>query len=278
MIRDWRDQWHIGTAGASDPAFGFGWVQLNSCDRAVWEESRTVPAVPVRTNWSYQNPAVDPGPSGDDPLGAWRPTSTTSSCKRGQPRGTPCRGQGDGFPSVRWAFTQSLVLKNTFQAVIVDTPSAYGSVHSPFKQPAGSRLARGALSTIYNMTGFDTSPTVKHVALTASAGVVVTLTGLGAGGRIEPPRAAAGFELLCKDTWHSALVNAASIAGATITLPLPAGCVAPRAIRYIWYDTPCSNYPYMCPIYVTAPALGGLSGELDSLPLGPFILSISSSR
>lgn len=276
MIQDWRRQWHNGTAGASDPEFAFGWIQLNSCNRAIAEESRTEPPVLLPTKWSYQNPAVVPGFA--DPLGEWKATTTSSSCTQGEPRGTPCKGQGDGFPSIRWAFTQSLELDNTFQAVIVDTPSAYGSVHSPFKQPVGSRLARAALAAIYHMKEFAASPMVKAVAATAAA-VEVTLDGLGVDGRIEPPRAAAGFELLGNDgIWHSALVSATDIAGATIILPIPSGCVVPRAIRYIWYDTPCSNYPYMCPIYVSVPALGGLSGELDSLPLGPFIANISSTR
>ena len=275
MISDWREQWHRGTGGASDPLFPFGWMQLNSCYRAVWEESRTQPPVPIATNWSYQNPKVQPG-AVRDPLGAWLTSKTSSSCTPGQPRGTPCKGQGDGFPSVRWAFTQSLARVNrSFQAVILDTPSAYGSVHSPLKQTAGSRLARAALATIYGLTEYDVSPFVKGVVLDAASSVVkISLGGLGPGG-IQPPRSAAGFELLCKDdVWHSALCTTTAVAGANITLPVPHDCAAPRAVRYLWYDTPCGNYPYQCPIYTATTKLGGLSGEQDFLPLGPFIETI----
>jgi hypothetical protein len=281
MIDDWREQWHVGTGGASDLAFPFGWLQLNSCFRAVWEESRTQPPVPIATNWSYQNPKVQPG-AVDDPLGEWRPTQSTSSCSPSQPRGTPCRGQGDGFPSVRWAFTQSLARVNqSFQAVILDTPSAYGSVHSPFKQIAGSRLARAALATIYGLSD-GVSPfvtAVTRVVLDATSSVVkVSLGGLGPGG-IEPPRSAAGFELLCKDdVWHSALCTATAVAGATITLQLPHGCEAPRAVRYLWYDTPCGNDVGRCPIYTATTKLGGLSGEQEFLPLGPFIKTIQAEE
>ena len=30
MIKDWRSKWHAGTDGATDPAFPFGFVLLNS--------------------------------------------------------------------------------------------------------------------------------------------------------------------------------------------------------------------------------------------------------
>jgi hypothetical protein len=46
----------------------------------------------------------------------------------------------------------------------------------------------------------------------------------------------------------------------------------PLAIRYLWYDTPCTNYPYQCPIYTTAPPVGQLAAE--SLPLGPFVMPL----
>lgn len=125
---------------------------------------------------------------------------------------------------------------------------------------------------IYNLSsGVD--PVVESVELRGTASVVVTLSGLGPDG-IEPPRAAAGFELLCAGVWHSALIDASAVANNTITLPVPAGCSAPHAIRYIWYDTPCGNFAYQCPIYTTAKALDSLSGELTLLPLGPFIQSL----
>jgi hypothetical protein len=47
-----------------------------------------------------------------------------------------------------------------------------------------------------------------------------------------------------------------------------------QAVRYLWGNTPCSGQIFSCPIYVTVPQLGGnLSGENDTLPLGPAIVA-----
>ena len=274
LIRDWRLKWHAGTLGHTDPDFPFGWVQLNSCYRSGWAESRTVPPRPVATNWSYSNPPVHPTPG--DPLGAWRPcqpcacSNTTPPC----PRGTPCRGQGDGFPSVRWAFEQTLgAVPNGFQAISLDTPSAYGSVHSPYKQPVGARLARAALAAAYGQSQHR-GPTVGGASIDAAdpATVLIQIDGVGPGG-LEL-RARVGFELLGADgLWHSAPVIDVRD-NHTVRVSVGGADVAPTAVRYLWYDTPCSNAPYSCPVYAVVPALGELSGELDHLPLGPFMRRI----
>ena len=277
LVRDWRRNWSEGTGGASDAEFAFGWFQLNSCYRAGEEESRTTPPQLIPTNWSYQNPKLT---SGHGEFGEWTPCGCAAVTPK-PPRGTPCRGQGAGFPSVRWAFTQSLALRKTFQAVILDTPSAYGSVHSPYKQPAGSRLARAGLATIYNLSRFGAvEPRLASVQVQATwrLAIAIKLRGLGATG-IEAPRAAAGFELLCSDMiWHSALLDAKSVTNDTISLPVPQGCVSPSAVRYLWYATPCGNTPFSCPIYTAAEPLGGLSGEREYLPLGPFVAPIPVKR
>ena len=70
-----------------------------------------------------------------------------------------------GFPSIRLAQTNALSLPNTFQAVILDTPVASGSVHSPYKQPVGARLARGGLAVAYGQSYPDYA---SNVALSAS--------------------------------------------------------------------------------------------------------------
>ena len=64
------------------------------------------------------------------------------------------------------------------------TPVASGSVHSPFKQQVGDRLARGGLGVAYGMTDANK---VDPVALSASASgtsVTVKLGGLGPAGVI----------------------------------------------------------------------------------------------
>lgn len=230
MIEDWRAKWAEGTGGAT-AVFPFGWSQLNSDGGAnVWAPGKTTPA-------STSDPT--------DPLGAW----------------------SSGFPSIRLAESSTLATPNTFQAVIIDTPVASGSVHSPYKQPAGARLARGALATAYAIPQPD--PVVVSAA-TAGDSVTVTLGGL-AGGTIET-RTALGFEVLGADkNWHVTPITGTS--NGTITIgSVPAG---PSAIRYLWYSAPCGNAaPYQCPVYVKVQALGSLSGELDSLPLGPFIMKL----
>ena len=59
----------------------------------------------------------------------------------------------------------------------------------------------------------------------------------------------------------------------TVTLGnVPAGATA---VRYLWYSAPCTNRLFRCPIYAVVPALGSLSGELDALPLGPFVADLT---
>ena len=65
-----------------------------------------------------------------------------------------------------------------------DTPVASGSVHSPWKQQVGSRLARGALSVAYGMPEVaKVNPTATSAKLSGTA-ITVELTGLGANGVI----------------------------------------------------------------------------------------------
>ena len=61
--------------------------------------------------------------------------------------------------------------------------------------------------------------------------------------------------------------------------PAAAACKA-SAIRYLWYASPCSPFkgqpqvPYKCPVYTDVTPLGSLTGEMDRLPLGPFMLEL----
>ena len=91
MIEDWRAKWGQHN-GQSDPAFPFGWAQLNSNGAA-----------------ELYTTANKNTPTAGDPLGQW----------------------SSGFPSIRNAETHTLSLKNTFQAVILVRlffPIACGSV------------------------------------------------------------------------------------------------------------------------------------------------------
>jgi hypothetical protein len=199
---------------------------------------------------------ANPGPSSKDPT-------------------DPLSQWNSGFPSIRNAESHTLSLPNTFQAIIIDTPVASGSVHSPWKQPAGSRLARGGLSVAYNMDTAKVNPVALGAALSGGT-ITVKLGGLGAGG-ITLKANKLGFEALGADgLWHSTPITGKTADAITLG-PAPAGV---KAVRYLWYSSPCSPYagqpqvPYHCPVYTDAPPLGALSGELDLLPLGPFVMPL----
>ena len=120
-----------------------------------------------------------------DPLGQWNPAG------------------GAGYASLRNAQAHTLALPKTFQAVILDTPCSSGSVHSPYKQPVGSRLARQALATEYAQA--QPSPIASAVAAAAGK-ITVTVGGLTGGASLEalPTSSVYGFEALGTDgIWHS---------------------------------------------------------------------------
>lgn len=237
MIEDWREKWFAHTDGATDKAFPFGWAQLNSNGEAE-----------MYTGGSTAS--VDP----TDPLGQWT----------------------NGFPSIRNAESHTLSLANTFQAVIIDTPVASGSVHSPWKQQVGARMARGALNIGYGVTEAAKVNPVPVSAKQSGSNVTVSLSGLGASGVILKENRL-GFEVMdSTGKWTSTPITSKAADSVTFG-PAP---VSAKAVRYLWYSSPCSPYagpqvPYHCPVYTDVAPLGGLSGEqVGLLPLGPFILEL----
>ena len=248
MIRGWRSIW-AATSGTTDPEFAFGFVQLNSVGHP-YDYGNTTYRNPPRTG-------IPPHPTAtaDDPDGRWS----------GQP----------GYPSVRWAQAHALTLPNTFQAVSLDTPVFSGSVHSPYKQPVGARLARGALSVAYGVTKLagGHNPTAASAMLVKGTDTVrVSLTNLTTAGLL-PARRTIGFEIL----GASGFWNSTPIVSTTATSVTVEGCPSGATVlRYLWYNCPCTTAPFMCPLYVAVPAIGALSGELDSIPIGPFVLAITA--
>ena len=170
MITDWRRKWSNHTDGATDAEFPFGWAQINSCGKPGAD---------------YRN-ASSPG-------GLLNPAKPPANCGKGcAPEcNATCLGRfhewadyGQGFTGIRYAQTNTLGLPKTFQAVIIDTPVASGSIHSPFKQPVGRRLARGGLALAYNVTSAHAvDPVVDSVKLTVDKRtLVVNVGGLGSKG------------------------------------------------------------------------------------------------
>jgi len=280
MIEDWRAKWSNYTDGATDSTFPFGWAQLNSC-----------------------------GPSGSDytpkgPGAVFNPASPPPNCGTGcAPEcNTTCLGDfhewadyGQGFTGIRFAQDNTLAsVANTFQAVIIDTPVKSGSIHSPYKQPVGRRLARGGLDVAYGMKNLHSvDPEVESVTLAPDAGsVVVTVGGLGSTGAIVAVIGSVGFEVLgtcssktaCAATgpcqcWTSVPIASATATTVTVTKGMPA---KPVAIRYLWYIAPYGTIPFEAPIYAAgAPPLPGVNASMsnpawDLLPLGPFVLPLSN--
>jgi len=156
--------------------------------------------------------------------------------------------------------------------VILDTPVASGSVHSPYKQPVGQRMARGALAVAYGMTELAAVDPIATKAVLTAKEVVVTIGGLGKGG-VQAKVGAVGFEVLGADqVWHSTPV--AKGGGSSVTVgPAPPGALA---VRYLFYSSPCGLQPYQCPVYTDVAPMGSLTGEVqDFLPLGPFVMKLT---
>ena len=95
-------------------------------------------------------------------------------------------------------------------------------------------------------------------------------------------RASLGFEVLtggsAAPAWSSApILRTDGERTVTLSLANATADAAPTAVRYLWSNTPCGAGTYGCPVYVDVPALGALTGENTSVPLGPAILPISPS-
>ncbi len=183
-----------------------------------------------------------------------------------------------------------------------------GQVHSPYKQPVGARLARAALAEAYNDEGVQSAvcATVVKPSATGNIHVTISLSNTGDGcnvndnddtisasGEVQVEvRSTVGFEVLGSDgLWHSTPIvqrahatlsnrsgdnnNNNSDAGGTLVLSgSPKGA---RAIRYLWYEAPCTQQPYRCAVYAAVPPLGSQSGEMEWLPLGPFFHSFEGT-
>lgn len=271
MINDWRTKWSIYTDGATDAEFPFGWAQLNSCGLAD----------------AYENPLFHPKHSG---CGICAPECNASCLGTLHEWGDVPQGGNidNGFPCLRHAQSNTLSLPRTFQAVIIDTPVASGSIHSPFKQPCGRRLARGALAMAYGMPELNAvNPVVESVTLSTDK-IFVTVDGLGKPGTgmgtLTATIGVEAFEVLgiCGNAtapacWHSAPIVSYNATSITLT-NLPA---APTAVRFLWYLAPYGVTPARAPVYIgglppmpegTPPLPSEFTNE--QLPLGPFILPL----
>merc|ERR1712217_536035 len=121
----------------------------------------------------------------------------------------------------------------------------------------------------------QTYPVVSSVTQSGDT-VTVKLDGFAAGNpNTLELRNSFGFEVLGADMlWRS--VPIAAVTGNSIIVGTAAIPAKGTAVRYLWDASPCTKEPYKCPVYVKVNKLGTLSGEFDSLPLGPFIKNLGT--
>ncbi|EOD38950.1 hypothetical protein EMIHUDRAFT_460424 [Emiliania huxleyi CCMP1516] len=261
MIEDWRAKWHALTDNATARHFPFGWAPLQCAGLSAPQ-----PTVQCASPCDQAQLNSDGTGRQDYTNRTFNPPHPPANCGRGC--APACSGEyhewgdyGNGFTGLRYAQSAALRVRNTFQAVIIDTPVASGSIHSPFKQPelhAVDPIATGAV-------------------LRAGA-VEISVGGLGRGG-LMAEIGARGFEVLgnCSGPtlcWMSSPISAASADAVTLSA-LPA---QPQAVRYLWYIDAVGVHPFRAPIYTKALPLPGAPGikygNGELLPLGPFLLPL----
>merc|ERR1712113_976108 len=117
-------------------------------------------------------------------------------------------------------------------------------------------------------------PWVESVARDAGC-IVIKLKGLGSEG-IQLHNTT-GFEVLVNDggvkspgVWMNTPITSHTHDSVTIG-PIPANATK---IRYLWYGDACGLECFQCAVYTGAQILGELTGELDFLPLPPFIQAL----
>ena len=252
MIADWRLQWSRLSNGTTSPSFPFGFVQLNGNG-----------ATPT-----FNNPPEAPG---GDYSAAY------------------------GFAGLRWSQTAGYGyapnprMPNTFMAVAMDTPNPTGGVHSGFKRPVGSRLARAGLAQAYSVPVKGLTARVASVGkVTGSSDgggdggggtVTVTLSGAGGAGGVALHNDT-GFEVLVRPNtsalgqWFSTPIIGHTATTVTVG-NVPAAALR---IRYEWYGNACGLSLFGCAVYTNvAPLPGGFDGALPFLPLAPFVAAIPSA-
>lgn len=94
------------------------------------------------------------------------------------------------------------------------------------------------------------------------------ITNVGQG--VAPLRSSRGFEVLVDGKWLSVPVTTATATAVTI----PQVPTAAKKLRYNWYDNPCGYGCFECAVYVNVNKLGNWSGEMDFLPLPPFMVDL----
>lgn len=166
-------------------------------------------------------------------------------------------------------------------------------MHRPrrYKQPVGARLARSALATAYGASDVQTHVTAVASPHPSPGSISISVSVSNGSAADHGSEAAAsmaaasidvrtpmGFEVLGSDgLWHSTPITGHH-AGRNGTLTLGGSPPGARAIRYLAYMAPCTQQPYKCAVYARVDRLGAESGEMEWLPLGPFVQSFEGEE
>lgn len=161
--------------------------------------------------------------------------------------------------------------------MILDTPASDGGIHSPYKEAAGTRLARASLVHAYDRKDISPGPVLGSVSTRTTAGTVTVSIKNPSKGVVLHTDGRVGFEALPYEAvpysvrWTN--VPIVSHTADSVTLGgVPANATR---LRYLWRSNACGLKLFDCPVYVAVDRLdGGLSGEHPFLPLGPFLADI----
>ncbi len=141
--------------------------------------------------------------------------------------------EGGAWPELREAQRQTLEIRNTGMAVIIDIGESE-DIHPANKQDVGLRLALAARAVAYGQSVTHSGPLARQMTVEAE-GVARVRFDHAAGGLKVKGRELAGFEIAGPDGRF--MPAEARIDGETVLVTNPAVPV-PAAVRYAWANDP----------------------------------------
>ena len=144
---------------------------------------------------------------------------------------------GEGWPRIREAMLQTLVLPKTGMAVTIDIGDQK-NIHPTNKQEVGRRLSLWALGTVYGKKVASVSGPLPSDHAIDGATITVSFRHADGGLKTKDGGPARGFQIAGADRlWKPAT---AKITGDKVSLSSP-DITAPVAVRYAWQAWPDCN-------------------------------------
>jgi hypothetical protein len=247
MITAWRKEWHMNTAGMTDAAFPFGFVQLSS-----WGSPENDPA-------ARQNAEVA--------VVRWAQRQTNDNA------------------AVPRTFMATAIDLAAFQGgcgsdFFNHTGGPTLCIHPGYKQPVGARLLRGALSVAYGHSsvsgaGYSTGPTLESATVVVKDAGTVTVNlafqTTGASPRLafyDHPHSEFDLSYDGGKTWQSNVKAMPVKSGpgclSCIQLASPLNSTKPTHVRYLWSQAP-GTHPHGVRGRTT------VYSSAEDLPVTPFM-------